>query len=263
MRTTPAGPADEPRPAAEADPVGPDAAETDPAKAEADPADADAADPEARQAPLFDLAAALGGRRGIVDASLPGTVLVFVNVGAGLWWAIVAALLTAVGVGVLRLARHETLQQAASGVLGIALAAALAALTGKPKTFFLPGILINAGYVVACLASVAAGRPLLGYIAAALDARYAGWRADRRLRRAASYATLVWVGIFLVRAVVQSWLYLHDRVEWLATARLALGWPLWAVAVIGSLLLLQPARDARPAPAAAAVSPPAEPAAPA
>lgn len=189
---------------------------------------------------LFDLGEALGGRRGIVDASLPGFVLVVVNIPAGLWWAIVAAVATAVVIGVLRLARKEPLRQAVSGVFGIAFAALLAAYTGDAKKFFLPGILINAGYAVALLASLAARRPVLGYVAAALDRRFVGWRDDAGLVRRAGYATLVWTAVFATRFVLQGWLYLHDHVGWLATARLAMGWPMWGLAVMASLMLLQP-----------------------
>ncbi|MFL6139616.1 MAG: DUF3159 domain-containing protein [Frankiaceae bacterium] len=191
-------------------------------------------------APLFDLGEALGGRRGIVDASLPGFVLVVVNVAAGLGWAIAAAVAAAVLLGTLRLIRKEPLRQAVSGVLGIALAALLAAYTGQAKNFFLPGIIINGAYVVALLASIAARRPVLGYVAAALDRRFVGWRDDPALVRRATAATLVWIAVFATRFVLQGWLYLHDHVGWLATARLAMGWPMWGLAVMASLMLLQP-----------------------
>lgn len=207
-----------------------------------DEAAADAAPtPAAPAAPLLpDLATLLGGRRGIVDASVPGIVLVSVDVFARLPVAIGAAVATTAVIGVLRLLRHEPLRQAVSGLLGIALAAGLAALSGDAKTFFLPGILINVGYALGCAGSVLVRRPLLGYVATALDRRFTGWRDDTRLRRAAAYATLVWAAIFGCRAVVQGWLYVHDHETWLATARLAMGWPLWGLAVLVSLLLLQP-----------------------
>lgn len=199
--------------------------------------------PDAPAAPLFDLGEALGGRRGILDASLPGTVLVIVDVFASLWWAIGASVIAAVAIGILRLARHETLRQAASGVLGVILAALLAAFTGKAKTFFLPGILINGGYAVVMIASILARRPVLGYVAQALDKRFVGWRADAKLRRAATFATLVWTAVFAGRFLVMGWLYLHTHTTWLATAKLAMGLPLWGVAVMASLLLLQPPGD--------------------
>lgn len=186
-----------------------------------------------------DLATMLGGRRGVIDASVPGIVLVSVDVVTTLWWAIAAAVASAAVLAVLRVARGEPLRQAAYGVVGMAAAALLAWKTGDAKTFFLPGIFINIGYATALLVSIVVRRPLLGYVAAMLDKRYGHWRDDERLRRAATYATLVWLAMFTARAVVQGWLYLTDHETWLATMRLAMGWPLWGLALAATLLLLE------------------------
>jgi hypothetical protein len=189
--------------------------------------------------PGFDLAAMLGGRRGIIDAALPGVVLVSVDAFAPLPWAIVAALVAASADAVLRLVRGETLRQAGFGVVGLAGAATLAAVTGDAKTYFLPGILLNAVYAVVALTSIAVGRPLLGYAAAFLDRGYAHWREDRGLYRAALLATSLWALIFTSRACVQGYLYLNDDVHWLAPVKLGMGLPLFLVAITGTLLLLE------------------------
>lgn len=196
----------------------------------------------------FDLAGMLGGRRGVIDATVPGVVLVAVDVTAGLPAAIGAALAAAAVLAGVRLSRGEPLRQAGMGLAGLVAAAALARFSGEAKNFFLPGILLNAAYAVAAAASLLAGRPALGYVAALLDRRYAGWRADPPLRRSAGWATAVWVAVFALRAAVQGWLFVHDSVGWLAAAKLALGLPLWAAAVGASLLLLRPPGDraARP-----------------
>jgi len=187
----------------------------------------------------FDLAAMLGGRRGIIDTALPGAVLVSVDAFAPLPWAIVAALIAASADAVLRLVRGETLRQAGFGVVGLAGAATLAVITGDAKTYFLPGILLNAAYAVVALTSLAVGRPLLGYAAAFLDRGYAHWREDRALFRAAVLATSLWALIFTSRACVQGYLYLHDDVHWLAPVKLGMGLPLFVLAITGTLLLLE------------------------
>jgi hypothetical protein len=181
----------------------------------------------------------VGGRRGIVDMSVPGVTLVVVDTFAPLGWAIVAALGSAAIVALVRLVRREPLRQAGMGLLGLCGAAALAAVTGDAKTYFLPGILANAGYAVLTLTSIAIGRPLLGYIIALIDRGYAHWREDPALRRAATLATAMWATVFTVRAVVQGYLYAHGEVHWLAPARLGLGLPLWFLAVAGTLFLLE------------------------
>ena len=184
----------------------------------------------------IDVARMLGGRRGVIDATAPGVVLVIVDAFTALKWAIVAALAAAAVIAVLRLLRHEPLRQAGAGVLGLAGAAALAAYTGSAKTYFLPGILVNAAWAVA---SITLGRPLLGYAAAMLDRGYAHWQTDPGLRRAAALATGVWALVFTSRACVQGYLYLHNDVHWLAPVKLGMGLPLWGVAFAVTLLLLE------------------------
>jgi hypothetical protein len=45
-------------------------------------------------------------------------------------------------------------------------------------------------------------------------------------------ATLTWVTVFAARFVVQRWLYNEDQTGWLAFARLAMGYPLTAIALV-------------------------------
>ncbi|HET7529987.1 MAG TPA: DUF3159 domain-containing protein [Mycobacteriales bacterium] len=193
-----------------------------------------------QQAPFaFDLGEMIGGRRGVIDASVPGVALVIVDTFASLAGAIVVALAAAAVLAVVRAVRREPLRQAAMGLLGLAGAAALAAFTGEAKRYFLPGILINAGYAVLAVASIAAGRPALGYVAAMLDRGYSHWRAHPPLRRAAAMATGMWAAVFALRAIVQGYLYVHGHVHWLAPVRLGMGLPLWALAVAGTLFVLE------------------------
>jgi hypothetical protein len=187
----------------------------------------------------LDFAEMIGGRRGIIDASVPGITLVIVDTFAPLGWAIGAALVAAAVIAVIRRVRGETLRQAGMGLLGLAGAAALAAFTGDAKNYFLPGILANAGYAVACLVSITVGRPLLAYVAALIDRGYGHWREHPPLRRAATIATLMWAVVFTLRACVQGYLYVHDDVDWLAPVRLGMGLPLWALALAGTLFVLE------------------------
>jgi Protein of unknown function (DUF3159) len=187
----------------------------------------------------IDVAKMLGGRRGVIDATTPGIVLVIVDAITSLAWAIGAALIAAAVIACLRLLRHEPLRQAGAGVLGLAGAVALAAYTGSAKTYFLPGILVNAAWAVASISSILVGRPLLGYAAAMLDRGYAHWKSEPGLRRAAALATGVWSLVFTSRACVQGYLYLHNDVHWLAPVKLGMGLPLWGVALALTLLLLE------------------------
>lgn len=193
-------------------------------------------DPPAQNSALVE---ALGGKRGLVDSGLPAVVFVFVNslaqalIGrdAALRAALVAAVLAGVGIVVLRVLRKEPLQQAVSGFLGLGLAVFFAARSGEARGFFLPGIWINVAYGAAFLVSALIGRPIVGFIYAAVDGLSGRWRENPRLRRVFAAASIGWALVFAARAAVQGTLYVMDRPGLLAAARLLMGWPLTIAAV--------------------------------
>jgi hypothetical protein len=204
----------------------------------------------AEPAPRSALVDAFGGKRGLVDSGLPAVVFVFVNslVGAlvdreaGLNAAMVSAVATGIAVVVLRLVRRETLQQAVSGFLGLAIAVWFARRSGEARGFFLPGIFFNIGYGLVFLGSAVIGRPLVGAIYAAVEGLDSRWREDRRLRRAFAYASIGWALVFASRAVVQGTLYVMDRPGLLAAARLLMGWPLTIGAVALTMAFIRRVR---------------------
>ena len=185
------------------------------------------------------LVEALGGKRGLIDSGLPAVVFVLVNSvvqafgsrEAALNAAIVASVVSGLVIIALRLFRKETLQQAISGFLGLAIAVFFARRSGEARGFFLPGIFINIGYGVVFLGSALVGRPLVGAIYAAVDGLDKRWREDPRLRRMFAYASVGWALVFASRAVVQSMLYVMDRPGLLAASKLLMGWPLTIAAV--------------------------------
>jgi hypothetical protein len=61
------------------------------------------------------------------------------------------------------------------------------------------------------------------------------WRDDSRMLRAYGWLTVLWGGVFLLRAVVQWVLYRRDAVELLGTSSLVLGLPLTAVELVVTL----------------------------
>ena len=194
---------------------------------------------------------AMGGKRGLFDSGLPVIVFVFFNSlvtaftdnDTGLRAALVAALVAGLVVVAVRLSRRESLQQALSGFFALAFAVWLANRSGEARDFHLPHILWQIGYGTAFLLSVVLGRPLIGYIYAAVDGLDSSWRHDRRLRRVFAVATLGWFALFAARATVLGTLYLMDRSGWLAAARLVMGWPLTIAAVAGTIAWVRRSRD--------------------
>jgi hypothetical protein len=216
----------------------------------------------------------LGGWRGMVDASLPTIAFIVANGLGGLTVGIWAAVAAAVLVFLLRLVRRESIQQAISGLFAVAVAVVIAARTGEARDFFVLGIIRNAAIGVVLLGSILVRRPLVGVIAEFLAPSHLGgmsthrlpslrgrprlqetapverevpdrstpdapaerhWREDRRMLRAYSWLTVLWGGVFLLRAVVQWVLYLQDAVGLLGTSSLVLGLPLTAVELVVTL----------------------------
>ena len=220
----------------------------------------------------------LGGWRGMLDATLPTLAFIIANaiggLRVGIWAAVVAALL----VFLLRLVRRESVQQAISGLFAVGIAVGIAAFSGQARDFFVFGILRNAAVGVILLGSIPLRRPLIGVIAEFLAPSHLGamashrlpglrrriekasatlhhrpevpvrgepdpaperhWREDPRLLRAYGWLTVLWGGVFLVRAAVQGYLYLgsenSDATD-LGVVSLLLGLPVTAVEVVVTL----------------------------
>ena len=184
----------------------------------------------------------LGGRRGLLDTAVPPVVFVSVNTAVGFRPALLAALGAGAALLLVRLVRRERLRNALGGFFLVAIAVGFAAYTGEARDYFLPGILMNIGWLVLCVVSVAVGRPILGVVLARLEGHGADWHQDERVRRLFALATLIWAGAFATRILVQGSLYLADRPGWLAVARLVTGWPLFLATLPPTIALIRRAR---------------------
>jgi Protein of unknown function (DUF3159) len=186
----------------------------------------------------------MGGVPGIVASTIPVLVFIVVNVLFGLQPALIAAVGSAVAVGIWRAFRKQALQPAVSGLLGVGIAAFIAYRTGEARGFYLPGLLFSAACGFAFLVSVLVRWPLAGVIWHTVNGDGHGWRNEPRLMRAYSFASLLWTAVFAARVVVQGWLYNADEETWLGIARLAMGLPLFAVALLGTIWAVRRARRA-------------------
>lgn len=203
------------------------------------------------------LANGIGGSRGLIDSSLPTAIflVVYLVSGSQLMPAVWAALAGGVIVAALRKFRGEPLQQIVAGLVGVGIAAFLAARTGRAEDFFLPGILINLAYAAVFAISALIRRPLVGYAAGAVTGDLTSWYSDPTARRSATVSTWLWAAMFTLRVVVQVPLYFAGLVGALGVAKLALGWPLFLLVAYLSYRIMAPAlrrtsQEATQAPAA-------------
>jgi hypothetical protein len=180
------------------------------------------AEPERRPPNPLDM---LRDPRAVVDTGLGPVAFVTVNALADLDTAAIVALAISGVVALYRAIRHHPLTNAIGGMLGTGLAVFIALRTGSASGYFVPRALQNAGLALAFTISVLVKRPLVGVIAAPLYHIPGGWHQDRLVRRPFAEASLVWAGLFAVRATVYTVLIALGKEAALAGAVVVLGWP--------------------------------------
>jgi hypothetical protein len=181
------------------------------------------------RAPGAGLLVRAGGVRGLVYTAAPVTTFAVTNSFAGLSPAIIAAVGVASVILAWQLLRRESARPSLFGFAGVTLCAAFAFITGRAKDFYLPGIWMYLGLAIAFTVSLVIRRPLVGVVWAWLTGRDGSWRRMPRVRSAFDIATAVMATASWARFLVQNYLYGTDQEGLLATARIAMGWPIFLV----------------------------------
>jgi Protein of unknown function (DUF3159) len=185
------------------------------------------------------LAKALGGIRGTVEAAVPTAAFAIV-------WMATRQLELALGVSigaaavllVARLVQRQTLQFVLTSMIGIAVAAFFALRSGKAEDAFLPGIMYNAVVAAAVIFSIIVRWPFIGFLIGSVTGDPTGWRKDPAIVRLCTRLTWLFVLPNVIRVAVQWPIYLTGNVGLLAAAKIALGWPLFVGALVLMLAVL-------------------------
>lgn len=180
-----------------------------------------------------------GGARGSVEAVLPfvafTTAYVLTDevrpaVGFGLGIAVLLLLV--------RLGQRQSTEFVRNGLFGIGIGAVIAMASGRAEAAFLPGIVTNAAYVLGLTISILVRWPAVGFVVGGVLGDSTGWRDDPAIVRLSNRLTLILLVPMALRVAVQYPLYAAGEVGWLGVARVALGWPLTAVALAVAAALL-------------------------
>ncbi|WP_433559315.1 DUF3159 domain-containing protein [Pseudonocardia xinjiangensis] len=196
------------------------------------PAGEEPGGPAPAPAPQPTLLEQTGGPMGFVYSAVPVVVFVAANAFLSLTATIIASVAVGLAITGYRLLRGERFSLAAGGLLGLAVAIGIVALTGSARDFFVVGIWAYLVAFVVALASLLARRPLSGVVWNLVHGGTHDWRADRRVLRAHDVATLAAAAVSGARFGVQQWLYVSDETGWLGVARVAMGWPLTILAAL-------------------------------
>lgn len=187
------------------------------------------------------LLVSMGGVQGILEAIVPGFIFVIL-------FAFTREVFLSIGISasvsvafiLLRIVTRKPLAQAIGGLVGIGIASFLAFRDGgSGRDYFLTGFVTNLSYLIPLAVSVLIRWPLIGVITGFIIGEKTASRKNKYEMRLFTMATLLWVGIFGSRLMVQWPLYLADNLTALATARLIMGLPLYAAGLWVTWLMLR------------------------
>lgn len=208
------------------------------------------------------LAMALGGKRGMVEAAVPTLLftIVFLSI-KSLPWALGVSVTAAVLALVVRLVQRSSVQFVVNALVGIGIGAFFALRAAKAGgdandqalAYFLPGLLYNGGYAVLLSLSCLVRWPVVGFMVGSVTGDPTAWRQDPRIVTLCTRLTWVLVAPCVIRVVVQAPLYLagssasmdpQAAVAALGIAKIVMGWPLQLASLALMVWLL--ARNATP-----------------
>lgn len=172
----------------------------------------------------------LGNR--MLDIILPPTLFLLVNGLWGLTAAMVASLVLALLLGVVRWRRGDPLRYALIGAGSILLAIGLVWVLGRAKGYFLPGLISDTLTVALCLVSLAAGRPLTAWSSFLARRWPLGWYWHKRVRPAYIETTILWTLFFAARLTWQVILYRSAQTDSLAWVQTLTGWPALVILLV-------------------------------
>jgi len=194
------------------------------------------------------LAKALGGKRGMVEAAIPtltftiGYVLTEELRGSILW-----AVGTALVLGLVRLVQRSSPQYVITSLFGIGIAALFAMRSGDAADAFLPGIIYNAVYAAVLTGTILVRWPAIGLMIGPFIGHkedFTSWRTNPAVVTLASRLTWLLVLPCVIRVLVQYPLWLADNHDWADTfavlgfSKVAMGWPLQVAAFAGMVWVL-------------------------
>jgi hypothetical protein len=208
------------------------------------------------------LAAALGGRRGMVEAAVPTVLFTVVFLTAhDLRLALIVSVAAAGLALAVRLVQRSSVQFAVNALVGIGIGALFALRAAKgggtadeqALAYFLPGLIYNAAYAAVLAFTNIIRWPAVGFMVGSVTGDPTGWRADRQIVKLCSLLTWVLVAPCILRVVVQAPVYLAatnglmDKglaVAVLGGSKLVMGWPLQVASLAAMAWLLS--RDRTP-----------------
>jgi hypothetical protein len=207
------------------------------------------------------LATALGGRRGMLEAAVPTLIFTLTFLASrDLRLAIAVSVATALLLLVIRAVHRSTVQFVVNSLVGIGIGAFFAwrsaqgggSADEQALAYFLPGIIYNGGYAALMVLSNLVRWPLVGFMVGSVAGDPTEWHRDPQVVRLCRNLTWMLAAPCAARVLVQLPIYLAGRaaedagpmIAALGITKIAMGWPLQLLGLAGMAWLL--ARNSTP-----------------
>jgi hypothetical protein len=212
------------------------------------------------------LASALGGRRGMLEAAVPTLIftLTFLTT-RDLRLAIGVSVATALLLLVVRAVHRSTVQFVVNSLVGIGIGAFFAwrsaqgggSADEQALAYFLPGIIYNGGYAALMVLSNLVRWPLVGFMVGSVAGDPTEWHRDPQVVRLCRNLTWMLAAPCVVRLLVQLPIWLAGNaaddptpmIAALGVSKVVMGWPLQILGLAGMAWLLARNRTPVQAPA--------------
>lgn len=212
------------------------------------------------------LASALGGRRGMLEAAVPTLIftLTFLTT-KELRLAITVSVAAALVLLVIRVVHRSTIQFVVNSLVGIGIGAFFAwrsaqgggSADEQALAYFLPGIIYNGGYAALMVLSNLVRWPLVGFMVGSVAGDPTEWHRDPQVVRLCRNLTWMLAAPCVVRLLVQLPIWLAGNaaddptpmIAALGVSKVVMGWPLQVLGLAGMAWLL--ARNRTPVQASA------------
>jgi hypothetical protein len=207
------------------------------------------------------LAKALGGRRGMLEAAIPTIVFTVTFLTSHeLRLAVGISVATAIVLLVMRLVHRSSVQFVLNSLVGIGIGSMFAWLSARnggdadqqALAYFLPGLIYNAGYAVVMSLSNLVGWPVVGFMVGSVAGDPTEWHGDSQIVRLCRNLTWMLAVPCVARVAVQLPIWIAGKaaddpsamIAALGVTKIAMGWPLQILALAGMAWLL--ARNSTP-----------------